>query len=73
MELVSEELVEQRSVGSLHEAAERIALRADSTLQLITDEEFEAGLRALREAAPAETVPQPILDKIDLLVFWAPA
>lgn len=73
LQFVTQESVENESVGSLREAAERSALRADSTLQLITDEEFAAGQRAIEAAAAAETEPQPIVDSMDLLVFRAPS
>lgn len=72
LECVAQESVENESVGSLREAAARTALRADSTLQLITDEEFAAGQRAIEEAAAAESEPTPIVDRMDLLVFRAP-
>ncbi len=72
LECVAQESVENESVGSLREAAARTALRADSTLQLITDEEFAAGQRAIEAAAAAETEPTPIIDRMDLLVFRAP-
>ncbi len=52
----------------LSELAERIARRAISTLEIITDDEFEMGLSALREAAssaPGEAVYSPH----ELLVF----
>jgi len=64
--------VTHETVGSLREAAARTAKRADSTLQLITDEEFAEGQRAIEEAAAQETEPRPIIDSIDLLVFRRP-
>jgi ubiquinone/menaquinone biosynthesis C-methylase UbiE len=73
LECVAQESVENESVGSLREAAARTALRADSTLQLITDEEFAAGQRAIEEAAATEIEPRPIVDSMDLLVFRRPA
>jgi ubiquinone/menaquinone biosynthesis C-methylase UbiE len=73
LELVAEDTVELESVVSLREAPERTSLRADSTLQLITDEEFGAGQRAIEEAAASETEPRPIVDILDLIVFRRPA
>lgn len=72
LERVAQESVESESVSSLREAAARTALRADSTLQLITDEEFAAGQRAIEEAAADEREPTPVVDEMDLLVFQAP-
>ena len=60
------------SARSLAAAVERISRRADSTLQLISDAEFEDGLRRLKEAAVAETEPRPIIDRVDLLAFRRP-
>lgn len=71
LEFVAEEFVEHVSVGSLREAAERLALRVDSTLQLISDEDFERGMQKLRAEAAAEVIPKPIVDRIDLIVFRA--
>lgn len=72
LELAIEDTVTGEVAAGLREAAARTALRADSTLQLISDEEFAAGQRALEEAAAAESEPKPIIDSIDLLVFRAP-
>jgi ubiquinone/menaquinone biosynthesis C-methylase UbiE len=66
------EAVVTETTGGLREAAARTALRADSALQLIIDEEFEQGQRAIEAAAAAEVIPQPIVDSIDLLVFRRP-
>jgi hypothetical protein len=69
---VGTEPVITQTAGGLREAAARTALRADSALQLITDEEFAEGQRALEAAAAAETTPQSISDSIDLLIFRRP-
>ena len=53
----------------LRAAAERTRLRADSTLQLITDEEFARGQARLDAAAEAETDPRPIVTAVDLIVL----
>jgi ubiquinone/menaquinone biosynthesis C-methylase UbiE len=73
LDCVAQESVESESVSSLREAAARTALRADSTLQLITDEEFAAGQRTIEKAAANEREPRPVVDEMDLLVFRAPA
>jgi ubiquinone/menaquinone biosynthesis C-methylase UbiE len=72
LEHVTDDSVRHESSPSLAAAAKRTALRADSTLQLITDEEFAAGQRAIEEAAARETDPRPIVDSIDLLVYRRP-
>lgn len=59
---------EHRAADSLSDLAERLQHRAISTLELITDEEFEAGIAALRAdaaASPAAVVYSPV----DVLVF----
>ncbi len=53
----------------LRAAAERTRLRADTTLQLISDEEFARGQARLDAAAEAETDPQPVVTEVDLIVF----
>jgi hypothetical protein len=53
----------------LHWIAERTRERADSVLQLLSDEEFARGQAAIEVAAAAEVEPVPIMDAIDLIVF----
>lgn len=52
---------------SLADMVPRIRMRADTTLELISDEEFERGLAELEEAARTE--PGPVFDALDLLVI----
>ena len=59
----------QVSAPSLRAAVDRVRLRADSTLKLLSDEEFAEGLAALERAAAAETAPTPVVDHLDLLVL----
>jgi ubiquinone/menaquinone biosynthesis C-methylase UbiE len=61
--------VPQTSSPSLRAFAARARLRADTTLMLISDEEFEAGLADLDAAAAAENEPMQIVDHLDLLVL----
>ncbi len=63
------ERVTRQSCASLAELAQRAGTRADTTLELISDEAFERGMAALRRAAEAETTPEPVIDSLDLLVF----
>jgi ubiquinone/menaquinone biosynthesis C-methylase UbiE len=68
-ESVAHETIEQEVAPSLSAYFERIALRAISTLELISDAEFEAGLARMRAAARAESVPQPVTEPADLVVL----
>jgi ubiquinone/menaquinone biosynthesis C-methylase UbiE len=61
------EQVPQRTAASLGEAVAALRREAHTPLQLITDDEYSAGLTRLREAA--ETVTGPVIDALDLLVF----
>jgi ubiquinone/menaquinone biosynthesis C-methylase UbiE len=63
------EVVTYVSAPGLRAAAERTRLRADTTLQLISDEEFARGQARLEAAAAAESEPQPVRTAVDLLVF----
>jgi ubiquinone/menaquinone biosynthesis C-methylase UbiE len=47
----------------------RIAVRANSTLTLISDDEFHSGLERLAEAAAGQSVPAEVVDRKDLLVL----
>lgn len=61
--------IQQRTCGSLREFVERTSKRADTSLALLSDDEFHAGLAALREAATQESEPTPVVETVDLLVF----
>jgi ubiquinone/menaquinone biosynthesis C-methylase UbiE len=63
------ESIPQVSASSLREGYERLRLRADTTLQGLSDEEFAEGLRRLKAEADAETDPQPIVSRLGLLVL----
>jgi SAM-dependent methyltransferase len=60
--------VAQLSAPSLAAYRDAIRLRADTTLRLLPDEAFAAGLAAVERAAAAETTPTPVVDRLDLLV-----
>jgi SAM-dependent methyltransferase len=66
--LRSVERVQQMSAPSLSAAVKRVRLRADTTLEQLSDEEFDEGLRRL-EAAAREAPEAPVIDTLDLLVF----
>ncbi len=67
--LVANDVIEQLEAPSLSAYADRIRQRAFSTFELITDSEFAAGLADLQAAADREQPPQPVMGKLDLLVF----
>jgi SAM-dependent methyltransferase len=67
------DIVWQTTAGSMRELAARVGLRADSTLELLTIDEFAAGLARLEAAAAAETSPVPVREAIELVVFASAA
>jgi ubiquinone/menaquinone biosynthesis C-methylase UbiE len=70
LECVAHREVTQRTEDSLAAYCERMKLRAISSLKLISDEGFRAGIAAMEEAAKAEAGnPQPVLETVDLVVF----
>ena len=68
-EVLTDEVVWQETSPSLRVYYERLRLRAISTLELLPDEEFAAGVERLRLAAERETEPRPVVAPVDLLVF----
>src|SRR5207244_2317091 len=67
--LLASEVVDQECGASLGAYYERIRMRAISTLELISDAEFERGIARMREAAEREKKPRPVMEHIDLVVF----
>jgi ubiquinone/menaquinone biosynthesis C-methylase UbiE len=61
--------VAQVSAPSLADYRDRVRLRADTGLRLLPDDQFATGLAALDRAVEAETVPAPVVDRLDLLVL----
>jgi len=61
--------VAQVSAPSLAAYLDKVRLRADTGLRLLPDDQFAAGLAGLERAAAAETTPEPVVDRIDLLVL----
>jgi len=53
---------------NLHEYMAKIETRADSTLTLISDEDFDRGLAELRRMA-AKSPAEPVTATLDLLVL----
>lgn len=66
---VASDTVEQPTAHDLSAFAERIALRAISSLELLDDDAFERGVAGLRAAAAAESEPQPVMELLDLVVL----
>jgi SAM-dependent methyltransferase len=71
-EEVENEVIDQETAPSLAALHERLRHRAISTLELISDTDFEDGLERLRLAAERETAPQPVIEPVNLLVFRRP-
>lgn len=65
--LESVEQIPQVTAASLGDAAEALRRHAHTPLQLITDEEYAAGVARLRQAATTAT--GPVVDALDLLVL----
>jgi ubiquinone/menaquinone biosynthesis C-methylase UbiE len=63
------ERVPQVSAPSLRVFLERVRLRADTTLTLMPDDEFDAGVAALERDVAAEAEPRAVVDYLDLLTF----
>jgi SAM-dependent methyltransferase len=63
------EQVVQQTCSGLKELAGRTRLRADTTLALMTDEQFRARQAALDAAAARETEPTPVVETLDLVVL----
>jgi ubiquinone/menaquinone biosynthesis C-methylase UbiE len=63
------EIVMSEVGASWPDYAEKVALRADSILVQLSDEEFAAGLAALRAHAAAQPADQPVIEPVDLLAF----
>jgi hypothetical protein len=61
--------VDQVSATSLAAYRDKVRLRADTGLRLLPDEQFAEGLAALDRAVEAETIPAPVVDRLDLLVL----
>jgi len=61
--------LEQEIDPSLAVHYDRIARRALSSFELLSDSEFEVGLARMRTAVERETDPIPVREKVDLLVL----
>lgn len=61
--------IQQETCGSLRELADRTRLRADTSLALLSDDEFAQCQRDIDAAAEREAEPEPVIETLDLLVF----
>jgi ubiquinone/menaquinone biosynthesis C-methylase UbiE len=68
-ERVCGEAIEQELAPSLRDYHDRVKLRAISTLELISDAEFERGMARLREEAERESAPRAVIERVDLAVL----
>lgn len=68
-EKIALESIVQQIAESLSAYYERIKMRALSTFEFMSDEEFQAGLLAMKRAADSEKEPSPVTEAIDLLVL----
>jgi hypothetical protein len=69
MKPCAHEVIWQTTAGSMRELSERVRLRADSTLELLSEDEFATGMARLEAAAAAETSRAPIREALELVVF----
>ena len=68
-EKIALERVVQQMAESLDAYYQRIKMKAMSTFEFMSDEEFQAGLLTMKKAAEIERKPWPVFEGIDLLVF----
>jgi SAM-dependent methyltransferase len=68
-ELIALDAVEFEVASSVGAHLERLRCRAISTLELLTEDEVEAGFAAMERAAAEDTGGQPVREVGDLLVF----
>ena len=61
--------VEQVSAPSLRVFRDRVRIRADSTLEPLSDEEFARGMASLDAVVAEETTATPVIGRLDLLVL----
>jgi ubiquinone/menaquinone biosynthesis C-methylase UbiE len=66
---VHSQTIEQELAASLREYHDRVKLRAISTLELLSDAEFECGMARLRDEAGRESAPRAVIERVDLAVL----
>jgi ubiquinone/menaquinone biosynthesis C-methylase UbiE len=63
------EQISQTLTETANELVERTRLRADSSLELLSDDDFERGLTRLADAVKRGDLPEPVIETLDLVVF----
>jgi ubiquinone/menaquinone biosynthesis C-methylase UbiE len=63
------ETVHQRVAEDLREYRERVALRAHSDLQAVTDEQFQEGLERFDSWCAGQPAKRPVFEDVDLFTF----
>jgi len=66
---VAHEKRSQETAATADELVERTRLRADSTLELLPDAEFQRGVARLTDAAGNGSLVEPVVETMDLVVF----
>jgi ubiquinone/menaquinone biosynthesis C-methylase UbiE len=68
-ELKGHNVVQQFFAKNLHEYLEKISLRGISSLRMLTEEEFQAGLGDFREYCHGNDTGRAVYEDIDLFIF----
>ncbi len=71
--LIAQEMVSQTFASNLHEYWEKISLRGLSTLQIIPDASFEAGLSRLRRSCETHKSDEAVCEQIELFIAVSPS
>jgi len=66
---ICHELIRSQAAESWGAYADKLAFRADSILTQLSDQEFEAGLAALRDHAATAPLDEPVIETVDFFVF----
>jgi SAM-dependent methyltransferase len=66
---ICHQLIRSEVAGSWDAYADKLAFRADSILAQLSDQEFEAGLAALRKHAATAPLDEPVSELVDFFVF----
>ena len=67
--MLVDRIVTQQNSADWASFAEKLSLRADSFLARISDDEFDAGIAALRRFARNAKPGRPVIEDVDLFVF----
>lgn len=72
LELKGHSVVQQLFAKNLHDYLEKISLRGISSLRMLTDEKFQAGLGDFREYCHGNDTGRAVYEDIDLFIFRVP-